>query len=127
ASVLNKVGEFVGTPPHVLFVEHALVETSKEARHIAFEHLAAHRQQCGAGGDGLPQWQKVVLVTSRAVQEQDRRLAMDCRRHEPVEMRELCGGDHDGSRRSCAICGPHPWRSQDRGMVVSYAAIAGST
>jgi hypothetical protein len=50
---LDEISKLVGTPPHIVFVEHAFGQSAEEARHPVFEDFAAWRQQGRTGRDCL--------------------------------------------------------------------------
>jgi len=86
----NEVGEIVGAPAHVVLVEHAFRQAAEEPRHAALQHLAARRQQRGAGRDRVAQRNEIVLVAAGAVQQEQRRRSRPIAGFEAVdELRRL--------------------------------------
>ena len=57
----------MGFGHHVGLVKNPFGETAEEARHAAFRHLAAWRQDGGAGRQNLGQREKIGLVAARAM------------------------------------------------------------
>ena len=63
-------GEFRGAQPQVFDVEHAFGEAAEKPWHPSLEDLAARAEDARAGHQLIGERQKIVLVASRAVQEQ---------------------------------------------------------
>jgi len=54
-------------------IENAFGQTREEAGRAAFADLSARPEQRGAWRQGSPEWEKIVLVTAGAVEQQERR------------------------------------------------------
>ena len=93
-------GSRLANSPRYEFVEDAFGETAEEARHAAFQHLAARRKQSRFWRDHVAQADQVVFVAAGAVQQQERRRVAVRTGFVSVDEREL-GGGHDGPRCWC--------------------------
>ena len=96
AGLADEIRKFICTLAHIVLVEHALCEPSEEARHAAFQHLAARRQQGRARCDDASKINQVVFVAAGAVQQQKRRQALLGGRLEAVNERQFGRGGHGG-------------------------------
>jgi hypothetical protein len=138
AGGLDERGELVSAGPQVVLVEDTFAQPAEEPRHTVLEHRAARGQHRGAGNQRPPEAEQVVLVATRAVQQQQG-LALESR---PPHVRPgteagACGAHElpaTGSSstrnagRTCSICsrlgssqgGSLRWRpSSSRGSSTS--------
>src|SRR5256886_15939528 len=76
---LDELRQLVGAAGQVLLIEHALGDTTEEARRAALEHLAARAQQPGPRKQPSPERNEVLFVPTRAVQQQECRAARELR------------------------------------------------
>ena len=72
AGALQEIDQLGGAALEVVDVPLAFAASAEEARHAVLEHLAARRQDAGAGCDPRRERQQVVLVAAGAVQQQQR-------------------------------------------------------
>src|SRR4051794_4825007 len=68
----DKLGEIVRAAFQVGEVEDAFSQPPEEAGHAVFQHFAARTEHAGAGCEHRRERQQVVLVASRAVEQQER-------------------------------------------------------
>src|SRR4051812_4467015 len=81
----------------VLFVEDAFSESSKEARHAVLDHLSARAEQIGARRDRAPDAHQIALVSTRAVEQKQRRRGKRLARFESMDKAKIHGSYSIGS------------------------------
>lgn len=70
ALVFDEVGQFVGAPDEVVFVEDAGGEAAEEAGLAVLEDLSTLAEQRGTGAEKLAERDEVVLVAAGAVEQE---------------------------------------------------------
>src|ERR1700729_1303802 len=75
ARLSDETGEFGRPAPHIVLVEQALAKTSEEAWPVAFEHVAARREERRPRRNLTTKRHKVGLVATRAMEKKKRREA----------------------------------------------------
>src|ERR1700722_11359706 len=80
ARLTDEIGELTRPAAHIILVEQTLAKASEEARHIAFEHVAARREERRPRRNRATKRDKIGFVAARSMKQEKRRTRSSCPR-----------------------------------------------
>src|SRR5260370_8406413 len=66
----DEVRQLMRAPLEIVFVKNPLGESAEESRHSVFEDLAARTEKRGGRINIASEWNKIMLISTRAMQKQ---------------------------------------------------------
>src|ERR1700722_7569706 len=102
ARLTDEIGELTRPAAHIILVEQTLAKASEEARHIAFEHVAARREERRPRRNRATKRDKIGFVAARSMKQEKRRTAWVGAGLEAMNIGQL--GRHHRLPRSIGRC-----------------------